>query len=259
LRGVAVKVYLLPIGNERPVFYSEGPPRADGEAARPRRSLRRRLEERFLKSKQSLERSEGDVGSWLVQLWQWLHRHIGADEPLLRGLRGAGVIEVHHPASMPGPEARVAWEGYLTARWYHHLLWLTVNALLSPPSIVLMPVPGPNLIGYWFVYRAVCHTLALLGLRRAWGGRVETVYRPTEALDISLAEADDEDLARVAACCGLRRLAKFVTRVRSGRTRARPAAGEAVSPPGRCDCSATTSTRALEGATGSIGSSGSSG
>jgi K+-H+ exchange-related protein len=218
-----LKVYLLPSGETEPVFLSEGPSAAqgDGEAARPRRGLRRRLEVTFRKLKHSLTRSEGGLGPRLMRVWGWLHRHIGADEPLLRGLRRAGRIEVHHPASMPSARARESWEAYLSGRFYHHLLWLTINGLLSPLSIVLMPIPGPNLVGYWFVYRAACHALALLGLRRAWGGRVETTYHPAEVLDVLLEEPDEEGLEQVAAGSSLRGLAAFLRRVRPKRPRPR--------------------------------------
>ncbi|MEJ7711591.1 MAG: hypothetical protein WKF84_17425 [Pyrinomonadaceae bacterium] len=41
---------------------------------------------------------------------------------------------------------------------------------MAPIPLVLAPVPGPNVIGYWFWYRAICHALALMGIRRATCG-----------------------------------------------------------------------------------------
>lgn len=40
---------------------------------------------------------------------------------------------------------------------YHHLRWLIVDATILPFTIFLMPVPGPNVIGYYLLYRTYSH------------------------------------------------------------------------------------------------------
>jgi len=40
---------------------------------------------------------------------------------------------------------------------YHHLRWLIVDAAILPFTIFLMPVPGPNVIGYYLLYRTYSH------------------------------------------------------------------------------------------------------
>ncbi len=215
-----MNVYLLPIGETEPVFFSEGPREAhgDGPPVRPREgSLRHRLESSYHRMSGRLVRSEGGLGSLLTRVWAWLHRQIGADEPLLRALRGAGRIEVRYPCSIAGAEARDVWEGYLARRFNRHLIWLIVNGLLATLSILLMVIPGPNLIGYWFVFRAACHGLALLGLRRARGGRVETTYQPTEALDRLIDGQEDDPRDRTAVDTDLRPLVAFLRRMRAKR------------------------------------------
>lgn len=42
-------------------------------------------------------------------------------------------------------------------RSYHHLRWLIVDALLLPVSVLLVPLPGPNLVGYYLIYRVYSH------------------------------------------------------------------------------------------------------
>jgi len=42
-----------------------------------------------------------------------------------------------------------------------------VNTVISPVTLILTPIPGPNLLGYWIAYRAFCHLLAVLGARGA--------------------------------------------------------------------------------------------
>jgi len=42
-------------------------------------------------------------------------------------------------------------------RSYHHLRWLIVDVLLLPLSLLAMPIPGPNLIGYYLLFRVYSH------------------------------------------------------------------------------------------------------
>ena len=45
----------------------------------------------------------------------------------------------------------------LRDRSYHHLRWLILDLLILPFTLVLMPVPGPNLIGYYLLFRVYSH------------------------------------------------------------------------------------------------------
>ena len=74
-----------------------------------------------------------------------------------------------------------------------------MNLAISPFTVLLVPVPGPNVVGFWFVYRIVCHALALLGIRRASGPRVTTDFRPSADLDEVPGETLRNRAARIAA------------------------------------------------------------
>ena len=100
-------------------------------------------------------------------------------------MRKASEIEIYHPTTMSSEEAQTLWVDYMARCRRRHLPWLVVNALLSPISLLLAPIPGPNLIGYWFAYRAVKDLLALLGLRHAQDSQVATTFRPREVLAIA--------------------------------------------------------------------------
>ena len=67
-----------------------------------------------------------------------------------------------------------------------------------------MFVPGPNIIGYWFVYRAICHLLALLGIRRARRQEVPLDCQPSDALNDVPGTPTPEATSRLAAVAGLR-------------------------------------------------------
>jgi hypothetical protein len=215
-----VKIFMLRTDGVRPVFYVE--PGEGVHEAGPGRGVRGWLARKSRALHEALERSESWGGRQLRRGWAWLHQRIAPDETLLRGLRKAEGLTLHHPATLTEAEARAAWEAYLAGRRRHHLLWLAVNGVASPFSVLLAPLPGPNVLGYWFVYRAVCHALAVLGIRRAGGGRLAT--SPSPALDTPLGPGDDEAVARVAASHDLTGLADYLKRVPKTRAEARDAA-----------------------------------
>src|SRR5262249_54279642 len=67
--------------------------------------------------------------------------------------------------------------------WWRHLFWMCVNTVVAPFTVVLAILPGPNVIGFWFLYRAIVHALIVLGIRRARRGRIPLELRPATSLD----------------------------------------------------------------------------
>jgi Mitochondrial K+-H+ exchange-related len=57
-------------------------------------------------------------------------------------------------------------------RSYHHLRWMLVDLILLPFSVFLMPIPGPNVIGYYLLYRTYSHWKSY---RSASSARLEDV------------------------------------------------------------------------------------
>ena len=102
---------------------------------------------------------------------------------MLVRLRSARRIDLNHPASRPADEVRTLWGAYLTHRWWRHLLWMTLNGLIAPFTVVFAVLPGPNVIGYWFAYRAIHHTLIVWGLRRVRNGRIPVDLHALASLD----------------------------------------------------------------------------
>jgi hypothetical protein len=210
----SVKVFLLPFDGTQSFFYADG----DNDAAPPstRPGLRGWFERTMHHLKSSLKHPKGRLARKLRQAWDWMQQRMHPDEPLLAALRTAPAIEVYYRASMPGDEVRALWYGYLGRRWRRHLPWLLFNALLSPLSVLLTPLPGPNVIGYWFAYRAIHHLLIVLGIRRALSGRVETTFHPVAGLEAVGGCSDDEWRARAATQYQLKGLHDFVKRIASG-------------------------------------------
>lgn len=217
-----MKIYLLSLDGGRCVFYSEGPEMvAEIEATAPRRGIRGWAERRYKSLQAILTESEKGVGLRVRRIWEWLQKRIPPDEPMLRALRGVRAIVLHHPLTFTEEETRSLWIDYLKSRQGRHMFWFIMNALVSPLTLLLAPLPGPNVIGYWFVYRAVCHLLARLGARNARSEQVSTKFLSTDALDGSFGVTDNERIASLSSSFGLGGLDDFIKRIAAKKASAR--------------------------------------
>lgn len=217
-----MKIYLLNLDGGWCVFYSEGPELVAGaETAEPRRGFLGWAERKYKSLQAILTESEKGVGLRVRRIWEWLQKRIPPDEPVLRSLRGVRAVELHHPPTFTQEETHTLWRDYLKSRQGRHTFWFVINTLVSPLTLVFAPLPGPNVIGYWFVYRAVCHLLARLGARNARSGQVETEFRSTTALDGSLGAADDERIASLSSSFGFSGLDAYVKRIAAKKAGAR--------------------------------------
>ncbi len=176
-----MKVFLQPTDFEVHVTYAEEPrgtAREDHSPSRP--GLRGWVVRKVNRFKTLWHDSRGGLSRRLGHVWDWLQRRMFPDEALLARLRSVDAIQVHHPADLTISEARALWSRYLASRQRRHWPWFVTNALVTPLTVVLMFLPGPNVVGYWFAYRSVHHLLILIGLRRALSERVATSFHPIE-------------------------------------------------------------------------------
>ncbi len=214
-----LKVYLLHLDQTRTIFYSEEPERGAAEESDatvpPPGDARGWVEHKFQSLQTKLNESEQGIGLRMRRVWEWLHRRTSPEEVLLRRLRNVSSVELFHPATLTAERAREMWSDYLARRQRYHRIWLTANLLTTPVTLLLAPIPGPNIIGYWFLYRAICHVLALLGIQRVRaGGDLSTmIFHASAALDEPLAGSHAEHIARIAANFGLTGLEDYLTRV----------------------------------------------
>jgi hypothetical protein len=135
--------------------------------------------------KAGMTHSSGFVARLGRRSWQFVRERMHPDERLLARLRSARSIEVHYPATTDRDQVVAAWSRFLAGARRRHWAWFVGNVLVCPLTVFLIPVPGPNLIGYWFVYRAVHHWLILAGLGRVRRGLVAPRFRPRDDLGSS--------------------------------------------------------------------------
>ncbi len=210
-------MYLVPIGSGRFELYTE-PPDAAPDRATPRepvgfwsRTLRR-LPDRW---------HDAASGGRLARARDWLVRRIAesiAEQRTLWSLRGVASASFVHPANLSSESAAAIRVRLLAHARRHHGWWLIANLVGVAITAVLVLLPGPNLIGYYFVFRAIGHFLSWRGARQALD-QIAWTPRPEEALTElgDLASLPREERAgRVAALASrlqLPRLAAFFDRV----------------------------------------------
>jgi len=181
-----VKVYLLLVNDKKFLFYSDESEIDESreEEPAPASGLRGSIQSRWHRFEKSFHEADAGVALWARRSWDWLHSLTHPDETMLARFRTTRRIELHHPASRTEDDVAAIWHDYLDRKWRRHVIFLTFNALVAPPALALLwPLPGPNLIGYWFAYRAVHHWLIVRGISKVRQGRVPTHYHAGTALD----------------------------------------------------------------------------
>jgi hypothetical protein len=221
-------VYLVPIGSGRFELYTE-PADAAPDRAAPRqpagfwsRTLRR-LHDRWHDTARAAQAEPvaGAPAGRLARARDWLVRRIAesiAEQRTLWSLRGVASASFVHPANLSTESAAAIRVRLLAHARRHHGWWLIANLVGVAITAVLVLLPGPNLIGYYFVFRAIGHFLSWRGARQALES-IAWTPRPEEALtelgDLA-ALPREERAGRVAALASrlqLPRLATFFDRV----------------------------------------------
>jgi hypothetical protein len=200
-----VKIYMLLIDDNRFFFFEDESELAhedDGSEPETRQSSGHSwVRSRLAKFRAAWHHAGSGALYWMRSVWDWLHTLVRPDESMLGRLWSATKIQLHHPANRSEVDVRADWRRYLDRQWRRHFFWFAINALAAPPSVILAVLPGPNVIGFWFAYRAIHHGLVVWGISRARRERVPIELHALEALDVPI-EQDDDGNARHAALEG---------------------------------------------------------
>jgi hypothetical protein len=170
------------------------------EAERPTGALGR-IAKKWDEIEARWKQSEGAAARWTRRVWDRLHAWCKPDEPLLTKLATADSIVIRHPASLPEKKVRAVWRRYLAMRAGSHGFWLVVDGALAPiTGLVLWLLPGPNVIFFWFAYRAFNHYTIVQAVRRARRSPppIAFEFQADEALDHPVHRDDDGGWAHQA-------------------------------------------------------------
>jgi hypothetical protein len=212
-------VYLVPAGVDRYRLYAEPAAPAPVEGNGPARGWRGRLADFFWRIIQEGERAPAESEAVKHgRLRRWLSRTLAsavAEGRLLWHLRTASSARLVHPDDLGEPGARTAGLAVLAAERRKHLCWLLIDGALTVASVPFALVPGPNVIGYYFLVRAAGHYLSFRGAARGVKGVAWTTSASPALTTIRAAlRMDTATRARhvgdVATALRLTRLVPFV-------------------------------------------------
>src|SRR5215211_3049981 len=204
-------VFLVPVAPDRYELYCEEPdepepPAAEGSA--PPGVLRRvtlwfreqlaEAERARRHGPQPSDARRSLLGRAHARSMRWVAESI-AEQRLLWQLRGKDDAVLVHPDDVTEPQARELLQRSLRRDWERHRFWLVIDSIGAIGSALLILLPGPNFIGYYFMFRIVGHYLSLRGARRAltvvtWTAQPNA---PLSALRPLLAEDCDARAPRV--------------------------------------------------------------
>jgi hypothetical protein len=203
-------VFLVPVGRDAYELYCEHVDEPEAPADEPRPSsfwarmnpvyLFNRLKARFhaVLLEAERERRRENVmaaeGSRLHRLkrrvMRWVAESI-AEQRLLWNLRSHQEATLHFPDDMSEDAADALVKRQLTRDFEKHRKWLAVHAVLTLLSGLLILVPGPNFIGYYFVFRFVGHFFSVRGARAGLDRVVWTKLRSAHLTDLRQALSMD--------------------------------------------------------------------
>lgn len=223
-------VYLVPAGPARYALYCE-PRASDEDDADPQGSFLDRIKASFRRAVdegEAEERGEHTDAPPRGRLRRFITRKLAevvTEQRLLWRLRHETTATLIHADRMVGEEAMTIARADFDADHLRHTRKMVINAVLAAiTGPLFFFVPGPNVISWYFTFRAVGHFFSMRGASRA----LTRIDWATEASPHLTAIADAlplEDALRAsrieaaAEALSLDRLAAFVERVADGPNR----------------------------------------
>ena len=224
-----MEVFLIPVGADRYQLYCEVP-EEDPSGATPDhdRGFFRGLVRKFRDTLNRIERDrrrhedegDGDHG-WFERLKRRSLRIVAesiAEQRLLWHMRRQDAACAVHPQDLDADMAMDLVRRAMQTDFEKHRRWLVIDGVLVALSALLILVPGPNVLGYYFAFRLVGHYFSMRGARQALD-RVAWTTRGDEALsDLRPLVAVDPDTRRgqvdaIAGRLELTDLGRFFDRV----------------------------------------------
>lgn len=222
-----MNVYLVPASATRYALYSEVSSAVDDvtDADGAPDSLLGRLKASFRRAVDEGEAAQDEPGQddpSRGKFRRFITRKLAeavAEQRLLWHLRHEAAAHLLHPDRLSGDDAMKVVRVELEADYGRHRRWLVIDGLITAiTGPLFFFVPGPNVVSWYFLFRAIGHFLSMRGASRALS-LVEWTPEATEHLTaVGDALLLDKDLrairvASAAAALGLDRLPAFVERV----------------------------------------------
>jgi len=219
-------VYLVPAGANRYELFCE-PASDEGEPSAPASTLWGRLVASFRSAVAEGEAEQAGLGTADAppersRLRRAITRKIAAvvaEQRLLWRIRHQTAARLMHPDDVTGDDALAIGRAQIGADLAKHRNWCLIDALLTAitgPAFFF--VPGPNVVSWYFAFRAVGHYFAYRGARQArevvkWESHPTSLLTDLRAALNLECEPRSERVATIAKALGLERLPMFLARV----------------------------------------------
>jgi hypothetical protein len=218
-------VFLVPVGVQRYELYCEEPDDAGSVEEAPA-GMFRRLTHRFreLLAEAERERRRGPAADGApvglasrmkARTLRWVAESI-AELRLLGQLRGRAEASLVYPDDLREAHAVEILRRQLHRDFERHRFWLAIDSLGLIGSAVLVLVPGPNVVAYYFAFRIVGHFLSVRGarqgLRLVWHTDASAPLSALRAIVTVPPDARADQVHAVAATLRLEHLASFFQR-----------------------------------------------
>jgi hypothetical protein len=224
-----MQVFLVPVGGGRFEPYCEQCDELHPEevAAPEARGWVRSMWDRFRHVLAAAEHSRLDPqadapSSWIERLKGRVLAYVAeriAEQRLLWQLRTQQVVQLVYPANLSEGDAQRTLRRSLQADGERHRRWALIDGLLmAVTGPLLFFIPGPNLVAYYFAFRAIGHWLSYRGARQGldvieWRGAASDVLAELGPLASLDPDERQGHLDAIASRLRLPHLARFFERV----------------------------------------------
>jgi hypothetical protein len=219
-----MNVYLVPAAAGRHELYCEVASSA-AETGPGSGSLRERLVNGFnrmvAEGEAAIHGHEPDAPE-RGRLRKFITRRVAeavAEQRLLWHLRHETEVRLVHPDDLPASSAIDTAKALIGADYAKHRRWCMIDSLIAAiTGPLFFFVPGPNIVSWYFAFRAIGHFFALRGASQGLSGATWTADPSAELTALRDALALDHDtrsrrIDEIAAALGLDRLAWFVEKI----------------------------------------------
>jgi Mitochondrial K+-H+ exchange-related len=221
-------VFLVPVAEDRYELYCEEQDDVEHPSEPPPSGFFRRMRHRFQAMLAEAERDrrreaeddasppKGMMARIKARTLRWVAESI-AEQRLLWQLRRRTDACLKYPHDLPEAHALEILRRQLGRDFERHRFWLAIDSIGLIASSVLMLLPGPNLVAYYFGFRIVGHYLSVRGARQgltrlSWRTDPSPPLSCLRAIVSAPPDVRAEEVDRVATALRLEHLASFFQR-----------------------------------------------
>jgi hypothetical protein len=193
---MAMDVYLIPVGADRYELYCEHvvdeaslnaeAPAGTGRFAAVLHKFKAAVARVEQEQQSGIPPAADEGGGWRDRLKRrmlcWIAEKV-AEQRLLWRIRKESDVALFHPDDVTGERALATSRTMMQREADRHLKWTIIDGVLFCASGIVMLLPGPNPLAYYFGFRFIGHFLSRRGATHALNV-VRWECRPSAALTL---------------------------------------------------------------------------